>query len=310
MTGIITTRMPYSAGLSANQANTQQAGKEFRSAIGEKKLAFAPAIPALGLAAIITVALVGCWALIQNSIGNSKNEPLPTPEELARSIANLFQGKSDEFTPIARKVLANPEIRGKLDAATGGTVLRADVGKQGGAENAKVVFRSLYNQALQKSLANPRLTPKQRADLIALESYVFMADDSKANESGANASEQGGANNTGATKKTGKLKKPKKPKFPKASKPVVNKLTGETNNLFSASNLRTLFSNPQALPQLKQMLEISKLTFTSKVPASIITSMERFILLAEKNFFSGRVPNRIEVMEMGRIALRLGWSRI
>lgn len=84
------------------------------------------------------MALVGCWALVKNSTGSNKNERPPTPEELASSIANLLQGKSDEdkFTPTARKVLANPEIRGKLDAATGGAVLRADIGKQGGAKNA------------------------------------------------------------------------------------------------------------------------------------------------------------------------------
>jgi hypothetical protein len=139
MTGNVTTRMPSLGSLSPNHTNTQQAGNEFRSTVGEQKVAFAPAILAIPLAAIITVALVGCWALVQNAAGNNKNERPPTPEELATSIANLLQGKGgeDKFTPVARKVLANPEIRGKLDAATGGAVLQAKTDKPAEKVDAK-----------------------------------------------------------------------------------------------------------------------------------------------------------------------------
>jgi hypothetical protein len=309
MTGIITTRMPYSADLSANQANTQQVGKEFRSAIGEQKLAFAPAIAPLALVAILAVALVGCWGLVQNSAGNSKNEPLPTPEELARSIANLFQGKSDEFTPIARKVLANPEIRGKLDAATGGTVLRADVGKQGGAENAKVVFRSLYNQALQKSLANPRLTPKQRADLIALGGYIFKADETPNSEQSASSKTQEGV---GEAKKAVKLKKPRKPKIPKVSKPFIKKLPETQSDLGHLFFFKALFRNSQALQQLKQILAMSKSSvfkfeFATKLSPENIANLERFIVLAERNFFSGVKAIKKDIMEMTILSKLIGF---
>ncbi len=140
MTGNITTRMPYSGVLSPKQTNTYQTGNEFRNAIGEQKVAFAVVIPPLALAAIVAVTLAGCWVMVQNAAGSNKNGPFLTLDDLDKlssSVSNLLQGKSDEdkFTPVARKVLANPEIRGKLDAATGGTVLRADVEKKGGAGN-------------------------------------------------------------------------------------------------------------------------------------------------------------------------------
>jgi Skp family chaperone for outer membrane proteins len=142
MTGNITTKMPSLGILSPNQTNTQQAGNEFKAAVGEQKVAFAPAIPALGLAAIITVALVGCWGLVQNSAGNGKNGSsitLDDLDKLSRSLANLLQGKGDEdkFTPVARKVLANPEIRGKLEKAVGGTVLQAKTNKPAGKVDTK-----------------------------------------------------------------------------------------------------------------------------------------------------------------------------
>jgi hypothetical protein len=318
MTENITTKMPSLGILSPNQTNTQQAGKEFRSAIGEQKVAMGAVAAPVALVAIIAIALVACLPLVQNIIGDNKNGLFATPDDLdklSRSLANLIQGngKSDEFTPISKQLLNNPVIRTRIDKAIGGTIVRADLGKQGEVENTKAVFRSLYNQALQKSLANPKLTPKQRADLIALESYVFKAADGQANDGRKTAPKQGGENETGKAKKTGKLKTPQKPKKSAASEKFIKEITKSPNYLGRLLFFRRLFKQRDALQQLKQILEISKsqvlkeVGLIQKLTSENIANLERFIALAEKNFCSGKVPIKKDVIEMALKAERLGF---
>ncbi len=233
---------------------------------------------------------LGAWAIhnIFKALNNEPQESLTAIQvkQLAQAKANI--ARDPRFKTAPADIQENLGINSSLDTEA----------------DDKIISRLLYKQALKKSLINPRLTPEQRADLMALENYIFKAEDTKSNDEGKNAGTQNGKD---GSRITAKLKKPKKPKLPKVSKPVVDKIGETANNLWSTSRFRELFNNPQALPQIKQMLEISKLTFTSKIPVSVITNMERFILLAEKNFFSGRAPNAKEVMDMAVIAAKLGW---
>ena len=136
----------------------------------------------------------------------------------------------------------------------------------------------------------------------SLESSFFKAEESQNNEQGQSPTTQEN------TKKPVRLKRPKKPKKPsQVSKPTTDKLTGKHNDGGYISQSYMHFKNPQSLPQLKEMLAIAKSPLTTQFSAKYIAYLERFIALAERNFCSGRLPVKDQVMDMAAIAKKLGW---
>jgi hypothetical protein len=285
----------YSESTTGNQTQKQQAATEFNSAVKDTRVAIAPAVigwyalNAAWINPLIYTACVGlgAWA-VNNIIKIMNNEP---QESLTATQINQLSKTKEILAQDPRFESAPIEILKQLGIDTN---LKAN-------DNSKAIFRSLYNQTLQKSLENPNLTSNQRANLIALEGYVFKADETPNGGQGANSDIQEGS---GGTKKNAKLKKPKKPKIPKASKPVVDKLSKEASNVRYVDEFRALFSNPETMPHLIQMLEIAK--FTLNKNAKFVPDLKKFIDLAQKNFISRKYPIMNDIMDMAIIAKRLG----
>lgn len=261
----------------------------------QQKVAIAPAIAWYAMNAVWINPLVyaacaglGAWA-IHNIFKILKDEPLESltatqKVELNNALGTIVQDKRFDTAPT--------EIKQRLNISFG--------------TDAQVTFKTLFNQALQKSLSSSTLTQKQRDDLIALKSYVFKAE-TEANSEGAGRTEgETGATQQNDAKKPIKLKKPKKPKLPKVSNRIVKELTNTPNNGGYMFQFKDLFSNPQALPMLKNMLASAKSGFTRNMGAAYISNLEKFIQLAERNFFSGRLPNKSQVMDMAALAKLIG----